>query len=137
MSSPRSNGKVARVVVCGIKGFLEGEERILEIGDVLVIGRSRRVGLSTRVSARLRERDDRAEVVRSNPFCSVSRQHVRIHFRDEDLVEITDLSANGTFLDGDRIDTVAVTDLHERRRILSLGSQERLFLEMIRGDENS
>ena len=46
-------------------------------------------------------------------------------------MEIKDLSRNGTFLDGRRIECVAVTDLRERAHVLELGSQERLFLEMV------
>jgi len=132
MSLPRSNGKPDRVVVRGIKGFLEGQQLVLEVGDSVVIGRSRRADLSTRASPHFLGRRDRLAVLRSNPFRSVSREHVQIHFLHPGLVEIRDLSQNGTFLDGRRIDCVALTDLHERRRILSLGSQERLFLEMIR-----
>ena len=41
------------------------------------------------------------------------------------------MSSNGTFLDGRRIDCVALTDLDSERHILSLGAQERLFLEMV------
>ena len=120
-----------RVVVRGVKGFLEGEERVLGVGDAIIIGRSRSADLSTRRAERLMHRDDRLDVIGSDPFKSISRRHARIHFLHKDLVEIKDLSANGTFLDGRRIDCVAVTDLREQCHILQLGSQERLFLEML------
>lgn len=123
--------KGPRVVIRGIKGFLAGEERVLEVGDALVIGRSRAADLSTRNSYLLNRRTDRLSVIKSEPFKSVSRRHVRIHFLHPGLVEIKDMSSNGTFLDGRRIDCVAVTDLDSERHILSLGSQERLFVEMV------
>ena len=68
---------------------------------------------------------------------SVSRRHARIHFLHPGLVEIRDLSSNGTFLDGRRIDCVAVTDLDKRAHVLSLGAQERLFIELRNGSADS
>ncbi len=127
----KANGNSPRLVVRGIKGFLQGEERILSVGEVLVVGRSRSADLSTRAANRLVRRNDRLDVMQSDPFKSISRRHALIRYLHPGLVEIKDLSRNGTFLDGRRIECVAVTDLRERAHVLELGSQERLFLEMV------
>ena len=45
---------------------------------------------------------------------------------------IEDLSANGTFVDGKKVDgKLALTDLGETYHLLGLGSVERLRLELV------
>ena len=119
-----------KVVVKGMKGFLASEQEIMEVGDVIVVGRSRSADLSVRRSARLLKRDDIDELMRSEAFLSVSRRHVQIHYLHPDLVEVKDLSRNGTFVDGKRIDCIGLTDLKQRSHVLALGAAERLLLEM-------
>lgn len=118
------------LLVRGLRGFLTGQVRELAVGDVLVVGRSRKADLSTRIALRDGDRPDRLELMRSEPFRAVSRRHVRIHFLHPGLVEIKNLSRNGTTLDGNRIDCVAVTDLHARPRVLAVGPQEQLELSI-------
>lgn len=125
-----SDGGGLRLYVRGIKGFLEGEERVLSIGDELIVGRSRHADLSVRRAARFVARKDRSEIMRSEPFQSVSRKHARIQFLHRDLVEVQDLSRNGTFIDGRRVDCVALTDLRKVCHVVALGVAERLILEI-------
>ncbi len=117
------------LVVRAVKGFLAGEERVLRVGEEIVVGRSRGADFSVRKARSLAARTDCAEVLRSAPFLSVSRKHVKIHFLHKDLVEVQDLSVNGTYMDGKRIDCVALTDLREKSHTLALGVCERLVLE--------
>ena len=119
------------VVIRGLRGFLAGERFVLRVGEAMVIGRSRKADLSTRNAERLRHRPDWQELIHKPPFNTVSRRHVRIHFLHPGLVEIKDISSNGTFLDGSRIDCVAVTDLDERGHVLAVGSQERFEITML------
>jgi len=119
-----------QLVIRGIKGFLEGEERELAVGEAIVVGRSRSADLSTRKSKRFADRGDAAKIIQSHSFLSVSRKHVRIHFLHPGLVEVKDLSHNGTFVDGHRADCVGLTDLKERSHTVQLGSVERLVLEL-------
>lgn len=128
-----ANGR-PRLLVRGIAGFLEGEERWLAVGESLVVGRSRAADLSTRRARKLVEHEDAAAIVRSNAFNAVSRKHVRIHFLNPGLVEIRDLSTNGTFLDGERVELVALEDLAEETRVLALGRRERLHLQVLGGE---
>jgi len=124
------NGPILRVR--GLKGFFEGEERMLRRGDEIVVGRSRGAGLSLRMAAKFLSRPDRHEVRSSDAYRSVSRQHVRIAYYRPDHVVVEDLSANGTYLDGERVEGKrAIDDLPRRPRILGLGSVERLRLEIV------
>lgn len=118
-----------RLRLLGLRGFLQGEERLLKPGESVVIGRSREADFSVRRSRKFQEREDRAELLSSEPFRSVSRSHVRISFLHPDLIEVTDLSQNGTFLDGKRIDKVGITDLKRSPHVLGLGSVERVLIE--------
>lgn len=129
------NGGGPHLVVKGLRGFLRGEERVLSVGEAIVIGRSRAAGLSTRKSRILESREDWRDVISSEPFLTVSRSHVRIHFLHPHVVEVKDVSANGTFLDGKRIDCVALTDLHRQSHILAVGAQERFKLDVVADED--
>lgn len=118
------------LVVKGIKGFLAGEEVVMSVGDTLTVGRSRSAGLSMRRSRRLHARDDIEQVMASEAFLAVSRRHAHIHYLHPDCVEIKDFSRNGTFVDGRKVDCVALTDLKQRSHIIALGGAERLLIEM-------
>ena len=115
-------------VLVGVEGFVQGEEYPLWRGATVVIGRSRGCDISLRrckswLALDPEKRDDQKD------FKTVSRKHVRISYLDANNVEIEDLSSNGTFLDGQRIDRVVVNDLRERSYELLLGTREKLRLE--------
>jgi len=128
MESGSSNGPV--LVVRGMKGFFAGERRELAVGEELVVGRSRSADLSLRAARRFVQRGDQEQIMKTEAFLSVSRKHVRIKYVNPGLVEVEDLSSNGTFLDGRKIESVALTDFKERGHIVALGSAERLLLEI-------
>jgi len=126
-----SNGPILRLR--GIKGFLEGEERMLRRGDEIVIGRSRGADLSVRMSAKFLARPDRNELRGSKAYRSVSRRHVRIAYYRPDHIVIEDLSANGTYVDGKRVvGKLALSGFNGRGHVLALGAVERLRLDLIR-----
>ena len=115
-------------VLTGVEGFVRGEEYPLWRGATVVIGRSRSCDISLRrcrawLELTPNSREDQKD------FKTVSRRHVRISYRGPDNIEIEDLSSNGTFLDGQRIDRVAMTDLRERSHELLLGTHEKLRIE--------
>ena len=69
---------------------------------------------------------------RSEGWRTVSRQHARITYYRADLIVIEDLSANGTFVDGERVDgKLNVADLADKPRLISLGVVERLRIEIV------
>ena len=88
--------------------------------------------MSLRMSAKFLARPDRNQLRGSRAYRSVSRRHVRIAFYRPDHVVIEDLSANGTFVDGKKVDgKLVLTDLDETYHLLGLGSVERLRLELV------
>jgi len=123
-----SNGVV--LVVRGLRGFLRGEERRLAVGESMVIGRSRKVDFSTRRAPRLKARPDAAKVIGTPAFLTVSRRHTLLHHVAPGVVEITDLSSNGTYVDGRKIERERLEDLATKNHILSIGAQERLELAL-------
>jgi pSer/pThr/pTyr-binding forkhead associated (FHA) protein len=125
------NGPILRLK--GLKGFFEGEERMLRRGDEIVVGRSRGAGLSLRMASKFLARPDRNEIRDSEAYRSVSRRHVRIAYYRPDHVVVEDLSANGTYIDGERVEGKrSLSDLAQRPHLLGLGSVERLRLDLIR-----
>jgi pSer/pThr/pTyr-binding forkhead associated (FHA) protein len=96
------------LVVEGHGGLLAGCRHELAPGQVLVVGRSRSCHLSLRRTRSFARRDDAADLLRSRPFNRVSRVHCEIEHRRDGRVEVRDLSRNGTFVDGARIERVAV-----------------------------
>jgi len=127
-----ANGDDQYVRLRGVKGFLEGEERLLKRGDEIVVGRSRSADLSLRMSTKFLERMDRNDLSRSEAWRTVSRKHARIAFYRPDHIVIEDLSANGTFVDGARVEgRLRLSDLADRPRLIALGAVERLRIEMV------
>jgi pSer/pThr/pTyr-binding forkhead associated (FHA) protein len=123
-----SNGVV--LVVRGLSGFLIGEETRVAVGESLVIGRSRRADLSTRRAKKLKARPDWEKVIGTASFLTVSRRHTRIDHVSPGVIEITDLSSNGTYLDGKAVARETVSDLAERTHLLGVGAQERFELRL-------
>lgn len=126
-----ANGDGRLLRVRGIRGFLQDEELLLKRGDEVVVGRSRQCDLSVRRSTRYLERADRRNVSSSEAWRTVSRFHARIAYHRPDHIVIEDLSVNGSFLDGEKIDGKAnIADLDAAPHVLALGSVERLKLEL-------
>ncbi len=118
-----------QILLKGTNGFLRGEEVVLDVGQSVVIGRSRSAEISLKRAKRFVARKDRAQLAKTERFLSVSRRHVRIHFLHPDLVEVEDLSKNGTLVDGRRIDRIGLTDLRERAHQIRLGSMEEITVQ--------
>ena len=109
-----------------LKGMGElgaGELIKISMGETVICGRSRHCDWSLkRAPAWLKsEGEERDEIQRSLEFRSVSRRHLRITFLAEDMVELENLSANGTFLDGNRVDRIVLKDCTQRTHIIRLG----------------
>ena len=117
-----------RPVLVGTAGFVDGEEYPVALGATVVIGRSRSCDISLqrcKTWLALDEEDrDAAE-----DFKTVSRKHARVSCYDMENIEVEDLSSNGTFVDGERIDRIVVTDLREQSHELLLGTRETFRLE--------
>ena len=97
-----------RLLVVGHGGVLGGEKRALTPGTTLVVGRSRSCQLSLRKCRRFLASRDQRDLLASEGFRRVSRVHCEIHYLPDGRVEIRDLSANGTIVDGRRIERPVV-----------------------------
>lgn len=95
--------------VRGLEGILVGRERKVRLGETIFVGRSRACELHPRAVG-----DGRESVKR------MSRRHLRVSFCNREHVEIEDLSRNGTFLNGKRIDRVVLRDLEKEPAVLDL-----------------
>jgi pSer/pThr/pTyr-binding forkhead associated (FHA) protein len=130
-----SGGNGVVLVVKGLRGFLGGEEQRVKVGEALIVGRSREAGLSTRRAKKLKARPDWEKVIGTAAFLTVSRRHTRIEHVKPGVVEITDLSSNGTYLDGKLIARETISDLAEKAHILGIGAQERFELSLAPAEE--
>lgn len=122
------------LVLRGTGRLGEGEMIKISMGETVVVGRSRHCDWSLKRSPGYlkSEGDEREAITKSLEFRSVSRQHLRIAFLAEDMVELENLSANGTFLDGNRLDRIVLRDCLERTHAIRLGPKG-VLLELAPG----
>ena len=66
-------------------------------------------------------------------FQTVSRKHVKLSFKETDQIEIENLGANGTFIDGNKVDKVIITDVRHQSHQILLGTREKFKLEWREG----
>ena len=115
-------------VLVGVKGLVEGEVYKLDRGTSVVIGRSRSCDISLRECKRWQEAEAAGEPVEEGPK-TVSRRHLKISYLDDDNLELEDLSSNGSFVDGRRVDRLVITDVKETPHEIQLGAGEAFRLE--------
>ena len=115
-------------VLVGIRGVVEDELFPLEHGKSVVIGRSRECDISLRNCKRWIEAEEANALPEEGPK-TVSRKHLKVSFLENDGIELEDLSSNGTFVDGQRIDRTVITDLKETPHEIVLGAGEAFRLE--------
>jgi len=115
-------------VLIGIRGVVQGELFPLAYGKAAVLGRSRSCDFSIRNCKRWVEKEDAGQPTPETAR-TVSRKHVKVTYHNAGSIEIEDLSSNGTFVDGKRIDRVILTDLKETPHQIQLGGGEVFRLE--------
>jgi pSer/pThr/pTyr-binding forkhead associated (FHA) protein len=113
---------------------VEGETVRVTLGEAVTVGRSRRCTWSLKRTVPYLENRDgaRERQEESLAFRSVSRRHCRITFLAPDLVEVENLSSNGTLVDGRAVDRLMLVDCRTRAHTLQLGP-EGLVLELSPG----
>jgi len=109
----------------GVSGLFAGETYPVRLGQTVVVGRSRFADFSLKKTKRYLLDPDRRSTQNGEAFRSVSRQHLRVSFVNEAMVEIVNLGKNGTEVDGKRIDRLVVLDLPIRARKVDLGGDQR------------
>jgi pSer/pThr/pTyr-binding forkhead associated (FHA) protein len=111
------------LVLKGVEGIGRDERVKISLGESVDVGRSRHCGWSLKKSVRyLKDRGgDRDAIRESLAFRTVSRRHCRITYLAADLVEVVNLSPNGTFVDGHRVDRVVLDDCRRAVHRIQLG----------------
>ncbi len=107
----------------GLAGIAAGERVKICLGEAVVVGRSRLATFSLKKTTQylLVKPPEREALRGSLPWRSVSRRHCRLDYVAPDVVELTDLSRNGTFVDGHRVDRIALQDVRRAVHEIRLG----------------
>jgi pSer/pThr/pTyr-binding forkhead associated (FHA) protein len=116
------------LVLVGLAGVVEGEMFPLEYGKSVVVGRSRHCDISLRNCRRWNELE-KAGKLPEETSKTVSRKHIKISFYNTNSIELEDLSSNGTFVDGKRIDRLIISDIKDTPHEIQLGGGELFRLE--------
>lgn len=126
-----------QLVLRGIGGLVEGEEFFIDYGETVIIGRSSGCDISLKKCEKYLLLDPDAKDAEKH-FQTVSRRQVRISFYNATSVEIEDLSSsNGSFLDGEQIKKVIISDIKENGHELLLGTKEKFMLSWTAGDDSA
>ena len=118
-----------QLILKGTKGSAEGETFYINYGQTVTIGRSRTADISFRHLPKYQNLT--AEELKSDAILSISRKHLRIAFNNWHGVELKDLSTNGTFLVGKRINKKVIKDIKERSYEIRLGTTETFLLSAL------
>jgi pSer/pThr/pTyr-binding forkhead associated (FHA) protein len=86
---------IERVVLKGINGVASDETFYINYGEVVTIGRGHECDISYRKFKNYPQKESK-----DKDFLAVSRKHLRISFYNSHSVELKDLSANGSYLNG-------------------------------------
>jgi pSer/pThr/pTyr-binding forkhead associated (FHA) protein len=132
----RENGYDDRhyVRLRGLDASLDGQDLKISLGESVTCGRSRHCDWSLkRTPLYLKNENGEREALRQTlSWRATSRSHVRITYLSPDLVDVENLSENGTFVDGKRIDRVVLTDCRRAPHQIQLGP-EGAVLELAPG----
>ena len=109
--------------VRGLGDLAEGQNVKVSLGESIVVGRSRHCEWSLRKAPRYLKSpiSERNEINNDLAFNSVSRRHARISYLAPDMVEVENLSGNGTLVDGKIVDKIVLTDCRQTPHRIQLG----------------
>jgi hypothetical protein len=109
--------------VRGTEPETDGQTLKLNLGETIVLGRSRWCDWSLkRTPAYLQAEQSLRDRMRSSlPWRSTSRRHCKVTYVSPDMVEVENLSPNGTLVDGHRVDRIVLTDCRTQPHEIRLG----------------
>ena len=114
-----------RLVLVGTFGIVKDKKYYVERGKTVIIGRSS----SCDICLHGMQTEDQNQENTAKHFQTISRRHLKITVHSEKEIELEDLSANGTALDGENIEKVFISDIEFEKHVLLLGSKEKFLLE--------
>ncbi len=102
----------------------DGQTVKVNLGETVVCGRSRHCDWSLKKTPRYLSNPEgyRDHLKESLPFRATSRRHCRITYVAADMVEVENLSGNGTLVDGHRVDRIVLTDCRVKAHEIRLGA---------------
>ncbi len=112
----------------GVTGYFSQVNVCLARGKSLVVGRSRRCSVSLQETPAYTN-GDAAKIRKEAEFRKVSREHFKISFLHPYIVEIENLSQNGTYLDGKKVDRILLSDFRTKPHDISFGDGQEMRLE--------
>ncbi len=120
--------------VRGLGELAEGQTVKINLGETVVVGRSRHCDWSLRrAPTYLKSAPDGRDAIKNNlAFNSVSRKHATISYVAPDMVEVKNLSINGTLVDGKLVDKIVLSDLRMKGHRIQLGPKG-VILELEQG----
>jgi pSer/pThr/pTyr-binding forkhead associated (FHA) protein len=119
-----------RIVLKGVAGIVKDESFTIETGQDIVVGRSRSCEISIKACRAYSLMEPEARD-KDEGLLTVSRKHLRIRFVQPDAVEVEDLSSNGTFLDGKKVEKITIKDLASKSYEIRLGRRETFKMEIV------
>lgn len=124
--------------VAGRAGLFKGEQVTLRLGQIVVIGRSRSCAMSLAKAPECL-RIGKEAMERHKSYRKISRKHIRICLVNPDILEIDDLSTNGTVVDGHRIDRRVITGFANRVDpvLVEFGEGEIVAIQRLPRDKES
>ena len=123
-----TNDAPGTLVLVGTEGLVEGEVFRVNHGETIIVGRSRSCDISLRKCFKYLALDPE-ERKKDRHFQTVSRKHLRLIFKGKDQIELENMGANGTFIDGTKVDKVIITDVRFQAHDVLLGTREKFRLE--------
>jgi pSer/pThr/pTyr-binding forkhead associated (FHA) protein len=120
---------MSRIVLKGLQGIVKDETFPIETGQEVVVGRSRSCEISLK-SCHAYSMMEPEQRDKDEGLLTVSRKHLRIRFAKPEQVELEDLSSNGTFLDGKKVERVTIADLPSKSYEVRLGRRETFKMEL-------
>jgi pSer/pThr/pTyr-binding forkhead associated (FHA) protein len=111
------------LAIRGLGKIASGYDFVVGVGETAVVGRSRQCDWSLRKSPTYLHCTgaQRAAINGDLAFSSVSREHARVSYVSRGMVEVRNLSGNGTLVDGKRINKIVLTDCEARAHRIQLG----------------
>lgn len=120
----------ARAVITGRAGLFLGEQAFIHLGQCIVVGRSRTCDVSVaRAGECLKLSKEALEHHAS--YRKISRRHFRVCLVSPEVLEVEDLSTNGTVVNGHRVHRVQIptfgTEIKEV--VIEFGEGENMLVE--------
>ncbi|MCA8939276.1 MAG: FHA domain-containing protein, partial [Planctomycetes bacterium] len=120
--------ELGNVKLIGIAGLVKEAQFSVGLGESVVVGRSSECNICLQDVPHAKAIEDNEQLEKH--FRTVSRKHMRLTYHANDNIEIEDLSSNGLFLDGKRIEgKTTISDLVRRPYELKLGTTETFSLD--------